>query len=424
MIIPEHLAIKEHEEFDDYHIRLFEHKENYEIDNYTIANLLNKEAGTDYSESKWRKDYAHYVRWKDYLESKKGAVNPEEVKANYKTTTEIMGDGSHKSDKLIKMDAEDSKDPDFLLKAHGYDPSKWKLTNAKNNIWNSYSKQDGIMTLYSSRITARPLENEFNIDDLIERLETLEPIKIKKKSVNKKASGGLLEIPLFDQHFGISSLEDYKETQSKISDKIDEKHWDEVLFVVGQDLLHNDGFTSQTTKGTIIEPVDMEQAWEDASNFYIPLITQAFKGSNNVKVIYSAGNHDEAISWAFAKYLKALFPQCEFDDNLEEHKLHIYGSNAIGFTHGDKGGQRARNEVHNVFSALFPVEWGTAKNREVHMGHFHHEDAKDKFGTMVRTLATRNKTDEWHKRNSFVGNHKRFMLFEYTTDDLEAIFYV
>ena len=250
MILPEHLQRKETETLDDYHIRLFENKENYEIDNYTIANLLNKEAGTDYGESKWRKDYAAYKRWENYFNSKKGVVEPDDT--NYKSTVEINADGSQKSDKLLRMSEENSKDPEFLLKAHGYDPNEWEIVSSKSSIWNQHNKQDGTLTLYSSKITARPLTNKFNIDDVIAKLEKVKPKKLNISKKPNTAREGLLEIPLFDQHFGISTYEDYLETQERIGQKIAKKQWDEVLFVIGQDLLHNDGFTSQTTKGTVI----------------------------------------------------------------------------------------------------------------------------------------------------------------------------
>lgn len=58
------------ESFRDYHIRLFANKDTYEIDSYEIAELLNAEHGSTYSESKWRKDYAAYVDWKDYILNK------------------------------------------------------------------------------------------------------------------------------------------------------------------------------------------------------------------------------------------------------------------------------------------------------------------------------------------------------------------
>jgi hypothetical protein len=61
---------EENESFLDYHVRLFANKETYSIDSYEIAELLNKEYGSSYSESKWRKDYAAYVYWKDYIMNK------------------------------------------------------------------------------------------------------------------------------------------------------------------------------------------------------------------------------------------------------------------------------------------------------------------------------------------------------------------
>lgn len=55
------------ESFLDYQIRLYTNKDIYEIDTYEIAELLNKEYGNTYSESKWRKDYAAYVKWNEYI---------------------------------------------------------------------------------------------------------------------------------------------------------------------------------------------------------------------------------------------------------------------------------------------------------------------------------------------------------------------
>lgn len=61
------LQRKDNESFMDYHIRLFQNKNEYGIDTYEIAELLNKEYGSNFSESKWRKDYAAYEKWKDYI---------------------------------------------------------------------------------------------------------------------------------------------------------------------------------------------------------------------------------------------------------------------------------------------------------------------------------------------------------------------
>lgn len=335
-----------------------------------------------------------------------------------KDEVEIHSDGSQSSHRLLRMNIEQSKDPEYLLRAHGYDVNEWELISARSNIWNAYSKQDGIQTLYSSRITVKP-RNTITFDKLIEQIKSIKPASLDLPPVTD-TNNRMLEIPLFDQHFGISDYEYYKPTQSAIAAKLQQTNWAEVLFVIGQDMLHNDSFRGQTSSGTQIEKVDLTKAWRDAMQFYSPLIELSLKQAKRVKIIYSKGNHDESMSWAFVQTLKAMYPQVDYDDSFEERKCHVFGANFIGITHGDKG----RKNLHNIFPVEFPLEWSRAKNREIHIGHYHIEDAKDQFGTVVRTLATKNKTDQWHKDNGFVGGHKRFMLFEYSREALESIHYV
>lgn len=337
----------------------------------------------------------------------------------FKETVEIHNDGMHSSNKLLRMSIDEAKDPAYLLKAHGYDRDAWELVSARSNIWNAHSDKSGIMQLYSSKISVKPRKSVTTIDDVIAAIKDIKPFTIDIKPI-VVAGKGLLEIPIFDAHFGISDYEYYKPSQDQIALKLMAGYWQEALFIIGQDLFHNDGFRGQTANGTQIETVDMAKAWNDALKFYSPLIAISLQRAKKVKIIYSKGNHCESISWAFVQMLKALFPQAAFDDGMEERKSHVYGSNFIGITHGDK----ARKNLHNIFPIEFPVEWSQAKNREIHTGHYHIEDGKDVFGMMIRTLSTRNKTDKWHKDNGFVGGHKRFMLFEYSKEELESIHYV
>jgi hypothetical protein len=344
----------------------------------------------------------------------------DETQNKYNESVEIHKDGTQSSNKLVRMTIEDSKNPNFLLKAHGYDIESWELISAKSNIWNVYSKSDGISTLYSSKISVKPKTSTFSFDKLIEEIRKETPLYIKNRIENAFSSKRLLEIPFFDSHFGVSDYEYYKETQNETIELITSKKWDEILFIIGQDMLHNDNFRGQTSSGTMIDKVDMISAWSNAKRFFYPLIKEAIDNSNKVKIIYSKGNHDEAMSWAFVQLIKEKFPDVEFDDSFQERKCHTYGEVFIGVTHGDK----ARKNLHNLFPIEFPLEWAKAKTRELHCGHLHVEDAKDVFGMMVRTLSTKNKTDKWHQDNGFVGAHKRFMLFEYNEKELKNIHYV
>jgi hypothetical protein len=55
------------ESFRSYLIRLFSNKHAYGLNPDSITNLLNKEYGSDFGESKWRKMYASYTDWKDFI---------------------------------------------------------------------------------------------------------------------------------------------------------------------------------------------------------------------------------------------------------------------------------------------------------------------------------------------------------------------
>lgn len=387
---------------------------------------LNKEHNTDWLDIKEMFDFEHSAEslrkyasgWKLLLENEElEELNQEEVA--YKETTEILANGSHKSDKLIRMSAEQSKDINYLLEAHGFDKETWELVNAKNNIWNVHSKQDGVQTLYSSKITVKPRVTGFDIDKLVKLIcEKRQPIIIEKNNTENYSK--LLEIPLYDMHFGISSLEYYQEHLNEILHKIKSRSWEKVLFVIGQDLLHNDNFKGQTANGTMIEKVDMEKAFDEALAFYETIIGEAIKQSQEVECVYVKGNHDESSAYGVFRVLKALFPQVTFESSLKQRKAFTWKKVFIGLSHGDKGANRILENFISEYGKLI----ANADIKEVHLGHLHTEKSKDQFGITQRTLATANKTDDWHEDNGFVGANKRFQLFEYSPSSLDAIYYI
>lgn len=61
---------KPDEQFDDFFVRLFEHKAEYGLSCQDIADILNDEVGVVYGESKWRKEYAAFRRGMMYAKHK------------------------------------------------------------------------------------------------------------------------------------------------------------------------------------------------------------------------------------------------------------------------------------------------------------------------------------------------------------------
>lgn len=252
--------------------------------------------------------------------------------------------------------------------------------------------------------------------------ETVEPYEYQPEP--HPDSSDMLEIPLFDMHWGIAFMDYYQELLNEILTIIRSYNRKKIVVVFGQDFFHNDSIiNNQTTKGTIIEKVDMIRAVKEGQQFIYAIIDAAIEHADEVSVIYSAGNHDKSISWMFMQVLLERYGPDIVDDSLLERKVLTYGLNSIMLTHGDSKRATVKNLAH-IFPIAFPSEFAQASIREIHAGHLHDESDSDVFGVMVRRLSSGGKTDAWTDREDFVGSHKRFMLFDWSLTKLKDIHYV
>ena len=234
----------------------------------------------------------------------------------------------------------------------------------------------------------------------------------------------MLEIPLFDMHWGIAFLNYYESTMNEILTLILSHKWKKIVIPFGQDFFHNDSIVKgQTTKGTNIEKVDMTRAVKEGQTFLYTIIDTAIENADEVKVLYTPGNHDLSISWMFVQVLLERYGSNIVDDSLEYRKVFTYGKNSIMVTHGDSK-QAVSKNLAQIFPVSFPEEFANASIREVHAGHLHREGEADIYGVMVRRLSSGNITDDWSDKEDFIGAHKRFMLFEWSLDKLKSIHYV
>ena len=265
--------------------------------------------------------------------------------------------------------------------------------------------------------------SDFNPEDFLNAIrDNVEPFVYVP--TERTDASRMLEIPLFDMHWGVAFMDHYEPVLNDILDLITSRRWDKIVIPFGQDFFHNDSIINgQTTKGTVIEKVDMTRAVKESKTFICTLIETAIKCANEVKVIYSAGNHDRSISWMFMQVLLERYGPDVVDDTLEYRKVVTYGKNSIMITHGDSRQATAKNLAH-IFPISFPEEFANADVREVHAGHLHHESEADIYGVMVRRLSSGGKVDDWSNKQDFVGAHRRFMLFEWDKKKLASIHYI
>ena len=154
-------------------------------------------------------------------------------------------------------------------------------------------------------------------EELLEAIrENVQPIDRKHLPVTD--GEGMLEIPLYDMHFPLSN---HSETLAELVELINRQHWEMVTIIIGQDLFHNDDMRGRTASGRPIEKVDIPLAWRLARAFWVTVIDAALENAEKVKVVYSKGNHDESLAWAFVQMLKEAFPCVEYDDTMKPRKV-------------------------------------------------------------------------------------------------------
>lgn len=348
---------------------------------------------------------------------------------NYKETIEINKDGSQSSDILLEMSKEQSKDVDFLLQAHGYDTQAWELVSARNNIWNVYSKVDGVQTLYSSKIVVKPLVKQFDITDVkdifVEMLKNYE--RPQRETFNAVNSGKLLEVSIADLHLGKLAWDgDSGDTYNKdiakrrffevIDDAIYKTKtydFEKIVFVWSNDFFHYDTLNVTTTGGTR-QDTDMKIA-----EMYQMGIEMLVSGIDKLvdfykcplETFYVGSNHDQMLSYFATQNLAAWYRN---DSNVivnTDPKIRKYiefGKCLIQFSHGHAEGKR--------IGQVMPVEeaeaWGRTLYREVHAGHFHSERTKtEDNGIIVRYLGSPAGTDTWHYGKGYVGAIKKGQSF-------------
>ena len=265
--------------------------------------------------------------------------------------------------------------------------------------------------------------NSFDLNDLVNSLrdsvEHYNYIPRYDETANR-----MLEIPLFDMHWGISFMEDYEPVLNEILDLIYSRHWDRIVIPFGQDYLHNDSMAhGVTSNNTAIDKVDMVRAVKEGRQFIVAIIDAALEQSNETRVLYTPGNHDRGMTWMLMQVLLERYGADVVDDSMEYRKVFTYGKNSIMVTHGDAKRATAKNLAH-IFAISFPEEFAHANIREVHSGHLHHEQEGDIFGVMIRRLSSGVTVDDWSNRQDFVGSHRRFMLFEWDKNSLRSIHYV
>jgi len=191
----------------------------------------------------------------------------------------------------------------------------------------------------------------------------------------------------------------------------------EIVFVIGNDILHIDTPKRTTTSGT---PQDTSGMWYEnfilAKEIYVKCIEKLLPIAD-LHIVYCPSNHDYMSGFMLADTIYSYFRNhhnITFDIDMSHRKYYRYGDNLIGFSHGDG----AKMEHAPLLMANEdPIGWSKTKYRYVYLHHIHHKEqwkfkgGKDYHGVTVEYLRSPSGTDSWHHRQGYQHNKKAVEAF-------------
>lgn len=335
---------------------------------------------------------------------------------------------------------------DDLLDAAAVDRDVWEVDRYTVNKWEvGTADREGTVTVtelfqvkaYLKRNTDAQALRDLE-DRVIARMEAHAPVyPIFPRVIQWNAEPHMFEVSPFDLHLGKLAWGeevdddnfDSRIASSRLMHAIEALiarargfAIEQVLFPVGNDLLHTDTAEGTTTRGTR-QDVDTRplKMFVAAEKLMVAAIDRLMEVAP-VKVIVVPGNHDREKSLMLGRVLAAWYnrtDRVEVDAAPTMRKYVRYGINLLGFTHGS---EERPDSLPLIMAAERPVDWAEAKHREWHTGHLHKRKetkyiAGDTHGGVpVRILPSLSGTDYWHYSKGYVKGQRAAEAYLWARD--------
>ena len=357
-------------------------------------------------------------------------TSPGKEEHNEEKAERLSINGSeYTSDKIIEIVYSEMKNERSLLKAHGFDPEEWTLVHATNNLWHSQRPNDlGQLVMCQSKITCRPRDKtkEISEENIIKLISSLKPIKPNGNLKPIKTSPNKwLEITVTDLHLGDEGTEETVEKflihMREIAAKIKGQGY-KVCFAQMGDLMAYDTFARTTTKGTQQHTsMSYDEVWKLSADTMIEAIS-VLADVAEVDVVSVCGNHDRVSVFTIFQALSFYFkyhPRVKVDAVMSNRKYRVFGPTLVYFVHGDV----PQKNIDSLCEREAREEFGKSVHAEIHLGHLHHEYAKEADGVTLRWLKSLAKTNEWHYYNGYTGTSPALMSFVWDDKGLREMWW-
>ena len=320
-----------------------------------------------------------------------------------------LDNGTGKIEKLVSVNP---KTPEEIIEILGIDTTEWKLSQ----YWN---KERNDKWLVSALVTKIVKTKEDYIKDILENFKPdYEPVVVKKQKRHKYVS---CVLSMQDMHIGKEGnddiIEQYFASLAQLTENVSNNYFiDDLIYVIGGDILNMDTFNGTTTSGTPVENSDK------AHKVYAEAFDALYKGIRFLKerceslhIMYIPGNHDRLSSYHLVHALSKAIQEESIIWHVDyaERKVLKFSNNFFAFEHGDVN---TKNSLL-VYATEFSEQWGSTRFRTLYTGHYHKKKTIEYItedevtGFSIKIIPSLSKTDYWHYHNKYIGS-KRAAIIE------------
>lgn len=328
-----------------------------------------------------------------------------------------------------------------LLEIYDIDLEVWEIEKKIVNTWEVGVKgPDGVIVttpLFQVKLWLKKKQAATDLailrQQFIEDLKQLSPTVEVVKHTQDRTRNQLLEINIFDLHFGkvawheeVGENYNIEEATRRFDTCIDyfidlhKNHAiEKILLPISNDFFNSDRshpFNS-TTSGT---PQEEDHRWQNTFRKGRELLVKNIIKLTQiapVEVKVIPGNHDFERSFYLGDSLEGWFHNnlnVTVDNSANPRKYYRYGKCLIGFTHGNN---EKISDLPMIMAQENPQTWGETFYREFHLGHLHHKketqlkSTNEYQGVIIRHMSSLSGTDSWHHRKGYIGARKSAEAF-------------
>ena len=341
---------------------------------------------------------------------------------------------------------------DEALEKAEVDTSVWEIKEPIVNSWpTSMKDKDGNpKTVWNWQVKVKlqrkiPYASERSCEEFYKRLEKYAPKYPKIRHPKKLKNPHMLELCLFDAHFGklawrMETGQDYDlkiaehvylNAVKDLLDKASPYNIEKIVLPIGSDFMDSDNQQGETPKNQ--NKLDTDSRLFKVYHSAVVAVQKAIeycRAVAPVEVVWIPGNHDPNTSWYMAREIAAIFTHAndvDVDYTPTSRKIITYGENGIMLAHGD---EEAHRDLPIIQAAEDREAWGRTKYNEVHCGHLHKKKqvsfaGADTYGggVVVRVISSLSSADLWLYRKGLHLTEKAAEAYLWgESPGLEAMF--